>query len=279
MKVKWFPLLVRPFARRPFLLFFLGSFISLAFAFAFFVWLRPPSPPVNPGRDPTMVFPWRSESGKDLPAYDPASDPDRPFDALGIERPATLPADAVSILDEEPVIGVVAHGHSRAYLREALIRGADRHIVNDILADVPVSVTCCDLDDCVRGFAGKAGEPPLPLAQGGRRGGQMVLKIGNGSYGQRTEQALDPAAPPFPFAQYPVEKTTWGAWRKLHPDTDIYLGDIPPKPGLNRRPAVDSPLPLGPFVVVVMMPLFLASLAWLAIVWPRRIRNRTKGQP
>src|SRR5690348_13216890 len=56
-----------------------------------------------------------------------------PFEAPGIRRPTTLPvAAATDLAADEPVVGVSAGGHSRAYLLRALAKDMRSHIVNDV---------------------------------------------------------------------------------------------------------------------------------------------------
>jgi hypothetical protein len=181
-----------------------GAWSSLAGAWP----LWPGEAPGRPGRTPPMF--------------------DRPFDAPGIRQPAALPAaGAAELSDAEPVIGVSAGGRDRAYLVRALAISAKFHIVNDVLGGVPVSVTYCDLYECPRLFTGGATGESLDLSQGGLRSGSMVLKTGGHPYRQDTGAPLEEEAPPFPYDPYPGDVTTWGAWRGAHPDTDVYVADLP----------------------------------------------------
>ncbi len=89
---------------------------------------------------------------------------------------------------------------------------------------MPVSVTYCDLRDCVRVFTGE-GRAALALRQGGLFQGKMVLRAGGRAYLQESLSALEPSgAAAFPYKSYAYVRTTWGTWRKAHPTTDIYLG-------------------------------------------------------
>jgi hypothetical protein len=135
--------------------------------------------------------------------------------------------------DSAPVIGVSAAGRHRAYLLQAFLR-ADRHVYNDLLGDVPVSVTYCDLDDCTKVFTGPAQDRPLDIAVGGAdasRPRKMLLRAGSKLYWQDTRKALegDPADS-FPYTEIQFERTTWGQWRKAHPDTELYTGESVVRP-------------------------------------------------
>jgi hypothetical protein len=148
----------------------------------------------------------------------------------GLAKPATVSAGEADLMDETPILGVSAGGRSRAYLLEALATGPGSHIVNDVLGGIPVSVTHCDLSGCSRAFT-DGGErehrgQPLELSGGGIRNYCLVLKSGGHAYDQETSRPLDPGSPPFPYREYHVERTSWHAWQKSHPDTDVYLGTI-----------------------------------------------------
>src|SRR5688572_9755512 len=68
-------------------------------------------------------------------------------------RPVRMPAAVVAgdtwLPDDAPVIGVSAGGRHRAYAISAFL-AIDRHVANDMLNGVPVTVAYCDLTDCVR---------------------------------------------------------------------------------------------------------------------------------
>jgi hypothetical protein len=152
---------------------------------------------------------------------------------VGIRLPPAVPAASAGLAEGEVVVGVSAGGRHRAYRLAALapIRG---HVVNDVLAGRPVTVTYCDRVECVRVFTGPPG-PPLDVAgagwdnREGRRG--LVLRVGSTLYRQDTGgPAEDAPVPPFPHAAAEYERTTWGRWRQAHPDTDAYVGDPSPAP-------------------------------------------------
>jgi hypothetical protein len=60
----------------------------------------------------------------------------------------------------------------------------------------------------------------------------MLLLVGNAFYGQMSLNATYDTAPPFPYQVLPDELTNWKAWKKAHPDTDVYVGGpgAPPRP-------------------------------------------------
>jgi Protein of unknown function (DUF3179) len=153
------------------------------------------------------------------------------MDLPGVDRPPVRPAAEAGLGDDAEVIGVLAGGRPRAYLVDALSQGPRSHVVNDVLGGVPVSVTHCDVYQCTRVFTGQ-GADPLALRQGGLHRGGMLLRWGGLPYSQETQAPLYPKSPAFPYRPHPYEATTWGAWRRAHPDTDVYLGPS----GEPRRP-------------------------------------------
>ncbi|MDR3638338.1 MAG: DUF3179 domain-containing (seleno)protein [Isosphaeraceae bacterium] len=148
------------------------------------------------------------------------------FFSAGLETPTTLPVEFAKLADDEPVIGIEAGGKARAYHVPTMC-STTRHIVNDVLGGVGVSVTYCDLSDCARAFGGGAHTSPLDVSQAGLLDGRMLIKIGGVTYSQETGEIAetDPgkAAVPFPYAPFPLTRATWGEWKLRHPDTDIYV--------------------------------------------------------
>jgi hypothetical protein len=158
-----------------------------------------------------------------------------PFVWAGITRPATVKAAAAGLADDEPVVGVVVRGHARAYRVKALatITG---HVVNDLLAGAPVTVTHCDLVGCTRVFTSDSGEP-LPVMTGGRDADGLLLKVGDRFYHQATGRPLsDPTGGPLPYRVIEFRETSWREWRTAHPATDVYVGATTPVAGLSRPP-------------------------------------------
>jgi hypothetical protein len=162
----------------------------------------------------------------------------------GIVKPVAVSADDADLMYDTPVLGVSAGGRSRAYLVEALATGPGSHIVNDVLGGIPISVTYCDLSRCNRAFTDdgerKRLGQPLDLSGGGIRNYRLVLKSGGHAYDQETSRPLDPGSPPFPYREYHVERTSWQAWQKAHPESDVYLGTIPAGSTINSARARET---------------------------------------
>lgn len=148
------------------------------------------------------------------------------FFGLGLDTPGTLPAEAADLGGDEPVVGIEAGGKARAYhLRSMAVKS--RHIVNDVVGGAAVTVTYCDLSDCVRAFGGAESKQPLAIALAGLLDGQMLIKVGDVTYAQETGAVIetDPGKRevPLPYPSVPTTRTTWREWKARHPDTDVYL--------------------------------------------------------
>jgi hypothetical protein len=160
-----------------------------------------------------------------------------PYQDELIQQPPAVPAASADLKEDVEVVGVSAGGRHRAFLISTL--GTVRsHVVNDLLAGQPVTVTYCSRTECIRVFTGPTGEP-LDVAVGGwdnREGRQgLILRIGSKLYRQDTlGRAEDGPAAPFPYPDADYERTTWGRWREAHPDTDVYVGVTSPDAGAGH---------------------------------------------
>jgi hypothetical protein len=144
----------------------------------------------------------------------------------GIERPSTVKADLSTLDPDEMVIGFVVDGRARAYRLDAL-RKRTEHVVNDVVGDVPITVSYCDIDNCIRGYTGPAGQGPLKVSIGGLfEGREMVLEFDRGLYFQRSGKAFEPSSGTaiLPLERIEPTLTNWSLWKQDHPDTDVYEG-------------------------------------------------------
>src|SRR5262245_34191396 len=140
----------------------------------------------------------------------------------GTSPGAVAGAAKAPIPDGEAVIGVEVEGRYRAY-RVADLSDRRSHVVNDVVAGRPVTVTYCDLNNCIRVFTGDV-PAPLDIGIGGYDNG-LVLLAGGERYRQDTQAPVDPAnRAGFPHHLMRFERTTWKRWREAHPDTDVVLG-------------------------------------------------------
>lgn len=166
----------------------------------------------------------------------PAGRPPTPFLFPGITTPPVRPAAQAELPDEAEVIGVSAGGRHRAYALSAFT-GPMRHVVNDLVGDVPVTVTYCDLDRCTQVFTDPSRGKPLQIELGGQAEYGLFLRVNGVFYAQESAQPLSPGMAPFPYRVAAFERTTWKHWRESHLDTDVYVGDLPPALMKGGEPA------------------------------------------
>jgi hypothetical protein len=127
------------------------------------------------------------------------------------------------LADESPVVGVVIGGKARAFPIRLMMR-PDQHVINELHGSTAVSVSFCDIDKCVRVFTAGDRDRPLdlmPLPPDGSRPGKMVLRTGDKKYWQDTGLPIDGQGPGLPYEKVKHERTTWGEWRKAHPDSEV----------------------------------------------------------
>jgi hypothetical protein len=148
--------------------------------------------------------------------------------AFAIDKPPTVAAARANVRDEAQVLGVSLQGKHRAYLLKALKGSPMGHIINDLLDDLPVTVSYCDMTQCAKVFTGESRGEPLNILFGGRIYRRLCLRIGDNGYIQDTLQPLLAEDPPFPYTEIPFVRTTWKEWREAHPDTDIFVGGVNP---------------------------------------------------
>ena len=125
------------------------------------------------------------------------------------------------------VVGVAISGGRGPTLR-AMGGAPQNHVINDLVAGVPLTVTLCDLGRCVRVFT-HTGSEPLDISVAGMRNDDMMLKVEGRLFSQKSGQSLDPEhSDSFPFDEAAYELTTWEKWREAHPDTDVSVGTEAP---------------------------------------------------
>jgi hypothetical protein len=171
--------------------------------------------------------------------FKPPGDGREVFRAPGVKSPPTVPADEARLDDDELVVGIEAGGRFRAY-HVRTMSDRTRHVVNDVVGGRAVTVAYCDLSDCVSAYGGDEAKAPLDVAVAGLADGGMLISVDGVAYFQETVESADPpppgrAAPEFPYALDPATRTTWGRWKSLHPDTDLYAEQAAQGP--SREPS------------------------------------------
>jgi hypothetical protein len=139
-------------------------------------------------------------------------------DVPGVDQPKLVSADIATIADSVDVIGVEINGRACALVLKSM-SNIDEHVVNLVIGETAVTVTYCDLVDCVRVIkrsdSGKAGPIALRVA-GVDVNKQLVLSYRGELYGQQS--------PGLPFEDHTFTRTTWGQWKERHPGTLLYEG-------------------------------------------------------
>ena len=119
--------------------------------------------------------------------------------------------------DADIVFGVYRRGEAKAYPRRVLVW---HEIVNDVIAQEPVSVTYCPLTGTALGFRRGA----TTFGVSGRLVNSNLIMYDRAS-GSRWPQilatAIDGPLAGMSLRQIPVAWTTWKRWRARHPETRV----------------------------------------------------------
>ncbi len=142
--------------------------------------------------------------------------------AMSNPLPVT-PAKARYLTDTDLVLGVVVNGAARAYPHNL---GWKHEIINDRLGGRYICVTFCPLTSTGMVFDGTA--PDSSQMELGVSG--LLLNSNLVMYDRNDEEALYPQMIYANIGEdqrgqsltlMPVVETTWGLWRKMHPETTI----------------------------------------------------------
>lgn len=132
--------------------------------------------------------------------------------------------DEFPLRDEDEILGVVVDGHARAYPVADVWNPMD-HILHDILADKPVTVAFCNLDNCAQFFVGQEDGEVLSIRNGGAdpfRFRKMLISVGGTKYQLDTLDAVvGDKSQAFPYKTEPIQRMTWGKWKEKHPESDV----------------------------------------------------------
>ena len=144
-----------------------------------------------------------------------------PRDAIpAIKKPEFVPADDAGLDDNEPVVGVTINGESRAY---ALYLLNHHEIVNDKIGDDAFAVTWCPLANLAVVYNREIDGKEYLFGVSGK-----LLKNTLVMFDYETEslwpivygEAIDGELTGRKLKNIPEsQKTSWGAWKTLHPDT------------------------------------------------------------
>ena len=136
-------------------------------------------------------------------------------DVSGNEHPEFVAPRVVQLAPHDEVIGVIVDGKPRAYVKRALSKRPEKHVVSDFTPQGRITVTYCDLEACTRVFVDSGQQEPIRV--GGRRPDRSLELIVDG---QRHSQLSDL----IPRDKFPFEEATWQEWFSRHPETSVYIG-------------------------------------------------------
>jgi hypothetical protein len=74
-------------------------------------------------------------------------------------------------------------------------------------------------------FTGPPDAKPIAISCAGWHEGGLLLSAPGGIYAQAEVRPITEGASAFPYPGFPFAQTSWGEWRRAHPDTDVYLGE------------------------------------------------------
>jgi hypothetical protein len=157
-----------------------------------------------------------------------------------VDEPSFLDASAAALDDGEIVFGVVRGDDVRAYPQRILVH---HEIVNDRLDGVPVSVTYCPLTGTVLGF--ERGDTTFGVS-GTLVNSNLVMydRATDSRWPQVLATAIEGPLEGRALREFEVVWTTWGRWRRRHPDTAVLSEDT----GYARNYGID---PYGSYVPTV----------------------------
>ncbi|VTR94540.1 : DUF3179 [Gemmata massiliana] len=157
--------------------------------------------------------------------------------------PAPTRSAIIRLAEDAPVVGVSIGGRHRAYVLQAFM-SPSTYIYNDMLGPVPVTVAFCNLNNCVQVYTAPDRDKPLDVKVVGAdptNVRSMSLKIGDYLYSHQSSAPIKLGDPAFPYIVTEYKRTTWSEWRKGHPDTDLYLGNLPLAPPDETTPLAPRP--------------------------------------
>lgn len=154
-----------------------------------------------------------------------------PFHALDIAR--VVPAkDAVFLDDSDYVLGITVNGESRAYPTRFIWW---HHVVNDLVGradsggNVPVAITYCSVCNTGIRYDPVINGKPIKIDFYGLYNGVVALceRETSSVMLQVTGEIVTGPLKGSKLKSAPLLDTTWGAWKKLHPDTLVMAPDGP----------------------------------------------------
>ena len=139
---------------------------------------------------------------------------DTPMLLPGLLSPAMHEADKANVSDVERVIGITVGDQHRAYLADAFNTLGSK-VVNDLIDDIPISITYCEIHERARVFTSTERGEALNMGLGGWLNKEMFFYYNGEEFQHSAEET--------PVPDFPYIVTTWGEWKQAHPATMIYI--------------------------------------------------------
>ncbi|GAB4178353.1 MAG: hypothetical protein OHK0026_02760 [Rhodocyclaceae bacterium] len=154
-----------------------------------------------------------------------------------IDRPQFVPAASAGFLaDADGVLGIVLGGAARAYPIGILNW---HEVVNDRIGERPVVITYCPLCGTGVAFDARVDGRALSFGVSGLLYNSDVLLYDRQTrslWSQLLEKAISGPMRGRALATIPLTHTTWGDWRKAHPDTRVLSRDTGYARAYDRDP-------------------------------------------
>jgi hypothetical protein len=150
-----------------------------------------------------------------------------------IDNPRFVSAANASVWlanDYDSVIGVSLNGDVRAYPLQILVW---HEIVNDVVGGVPIAVTYCPLCYSSSVFIRQINGTTVQFGTSGKLyNNNLVMydRLTKSLWSQIWGQAIAGSLTGQTLQRVPIDVTTWGQWKKLHPNTSV----LSRQTGFNR---------------------------------------------
>jgi len=141
----------------------------------------------------------------------------------GLKSPPMKLAVEAGLADDTPILGVVIDGKARAYSVPAMSK-MNTHVVNDLVGDVPLTMTYCDRTDCVMALTSTKRGQTLPIDVGGFDDG-LLIREGTTFFHQKTLRPMQSdSTAKISGTPVGVERMSWKEWKQKHPETLVFVG-------------------------------------------------------
>lgn len=192
--------------------------------------------------------------------------------------PKIIPAAQLTELGaDEEVLGLTVNGQSRAYPARFI---AWHHIVNDVLAGKPIAVTYCSV--CNSGVAYDPmldGKRRLFNVFGLYRGVMAMIDPSTETvWSHLAGEALLGPDKGRTLTALPVVNTTWGEWKRLHPETTTPAWDMRYRRVYTMK-IVSGQGALPPMFPATIQGLKDDRLPWNTLVLAVRVGGQSRAYP